>query len=67
MATSSGDFGCILDLIWDALCTFMLKNNINFNEIMNIDNNLVKAWYCFFEWKGHRPGDISHECVQPKS
>ena len=27
---------------------------------MNIDNNLVKVWYCFFEWgsywKGHRLG-----------
>ncbi|RHZ84897.1 hypothetical protein Glove_74g143 [Diversispora epigaea] len=55
---------CVLDFIWSAvscaLHIYAKKNNINFNEIMNSNNNLIKVWYCFFEWtsywKGHRVG-----------
>jgi len=54
----------VLDLIWNAvgcaLYIYSKKNNIDFNTIMEKDNDLVKVWYCFFEWssywKGHRIG-----------
>ncbi|RHZ78052.1 hypothetical protein Glove_168g330 [Diversispora epigaea] len=54
----------VLNLIWSAvvyaLYIYAKKNNINFNEIINSNNNLIKVWYCFFEWtsywKGHRVG-----------
>ena len=54
----------ILDLIWiavgSAIHIYTKKNNLNFNNIMDTENNLLKTWFCFYKWtgywKGHRTG-----------
>ncbi|RHZ90049.1 hypothetical protein Glove_8g125 [Diversispora epigaea] len=37
-----------------------LEKNLNFNNIMDMENNLLKTWFCFYKWtsywKGHRTG-----------
>ncbi|RHZ43769.1 hypothetical protein Glove_856g18 [Diversispora epigaea] len=54
----------ILDLIWiavgSAIHIYIKKKNLNFNNIMDMENNLLKTWFCFYKWtsywKGHRTG-----------
>lgn len=54
----------ILDLIWiavgSAIHIYIKKKNLNFNNIMDVENNLLKTWFCFYKWtsywKGHRTG-----------
>ncbi|RIA89701.1 hypothetical protein C1645_738443 [Glomus cerebriforme] len=55
----------VLDLIWVAVaCAIQIyttKNQIEFSQINELDNDLLKVWYYFYKWcgwwKAHR-GDI---------
>jgi len=54
----------VLDLIWVAVaCAIQIyttKNQIEFSQIKELDNDLLKVWYCFYRWcgwwKAHRGG-----------
>jgi hypothetical protein len=46
----------ILDLIWIAVaCAIQIhvtEKQIEFSQIENGNNNLLKVWYCFYKWCG---------------
>ena len=42
----------VLDLIWvaigSAIHIHISKNNLELEAIMNLENNLLKTWFCFY-------------------